>query len=249
MPHKPMIFLVLTLVATNALAAPQTIVGPAARVSVMELYTSEGCDSCPPAEHWLSGFTADKRLWKELVPLAFHVTYWDDLGWKDPFDSRAYTLRQQLLALRAGSGNVYTPEFVLNGAEWQNWFNHWPLQLPDPVKVGSVSLAAEGRRVRVHFAPAAARKDILEAHVVLLAFGVAVHVGAGENAGAVLDHDFLVLSLSDSPMVAKDGGYETELTLPASGVRAGRYGLAAWISSANDPTPIQAAGGWLDSAP
>src|SRR5574337_134224 len=97
------IWLVLGFVAGDVLAAPQTIVSPETRVNLMELYTSEGCDSCPPAEEWLSSFTDDRRLWKQLVPVAFHVDYWDELGWKDPFDNHLYTRRQQQISAKAGT--------------------------------------------------------------------------------------------------------------------------------------------------
>ena len=65
------------------------------KVSLLELYTSEGCSSCPPAETWLSRLTTDGRLWKEIVPVAFHVDYWDDLGWKDRYAKQEYTSRQR----------------------------------------------------------------------------------------------------------------------------------------------------------
>jgi hypothetical protein len=245
MRYSAWIGLVLGLMVADARAAPQTIVSPETRVNLMELYTSEGCDSCPPAEEWLSGFTDDRRLWKQLVPMAFHVDYWDDQGWKDPFDSRAYTLRQQQISAKAGTRTIYTPEFVLNGSEWQNWFNHWPLNLPDPSKPGVLSLSADGHRVRLHFVPSVRMADRLEAHVVLLAFGVEVHVGAGENAGAVLSHDFLVLSYTHGMLAAKEDGYDAVMVLAASAVKAPRYALAGWVSKSGDPEPLQAAGGWI----
>ncbi len=57
------------------------------RVNLLELYTSEGCSSCPPADRWLSGLRQDPRLWRQLVPVAFHVDYWDGIGWPDRFAS------------------------------------------------------------------------------------------------------------------------------------------------------------------
>jgi len=244
MRYKAWIGLVIALMTGDALAAPQTIVSPATRVNLMELYTSEGCDSCPPAEEWLSGFTDDRRLWKQLVPVAFHVDYWDEQGWKDPFDSRLYTQRQQQISAKAGTRTIYTPEFVLNGGEWQNWFNHRPLELPDPTMPGVLSLTADGYSIHVHFA-GGATAERLEAHVVLLAFGVAVHVGAGENAGAVLSHDFLVLSYTHGMLTAKGNGYDSVMVLAPSAVKAPRYALAGWVSKADDPEPLQAAGGWI----
>lgn len=239
----------LMFLAADGLAAPQVITGPVSRVNLMELYTSEGCSDCPPAEAWLSDFTDDRRLWKQLVPVAFHVDYWDELGWKDPFDNHAYTQRQQSISAKAGSRTIYTPEFVLNGAEWQGFFNRRPLDLPDPVAVGSLSLGADGQAVHVHFVPAAAPAGRLEAHVVLLAFGVKVHVGAGENSGATLSHDFLVLTYTHAPMAAKGGGYDADVLLGHSSVKAARYALAGWVSAVGDPAPLQAAGGWLNALP
>jgi hypothetical protein len=237
----------LLLLSTGALAAPQTIVSTAAKVSLLELYTSEGCDSCPPAEAWLSDLQGDDRLWKRVVPVTFHVDYWDYLGWRDPFDSHAYTQRQQAIAAAAGGKTIYTPQFVMDGKDWLNFFDHRPLTLDGGWTVGVLSLAADGRKVTVHFAPQKARDDRLEAHVVLLAFGVDVPVGAGENHGKTLRHDFLVVSDTHGPLAAKDGSYEAVMTLapPLAAAKATHYALAGWVSRQGDPEPIQAAGGML----
>lgn len=238
------------LVMGNAWAAPQTISSPVTRVSLLELYTSEGCSSCPPAEAWLSGLTDDKRLWKQLVPLAFHVDYWDYLGWRDPFDSGVYTRRQQDIDARAGNGVVYTPQFILNGEDWQSWFHLRPLDLGAAPKVGVLSFVSEGRKVTVHFIPSGPIPARLEVHLVLLAFGVDEPVSAGENKGVTLRHDFLVVSHSHSGLALNKDGYDASLNLsPPVAVKASYYALAGWVSAADDPTPIQAAGGRLAAAP
>ena len=241
----------LVLMAADALAAPQLVVSPATRVSLMELYTSEGCDSCPPAEEWLNGLTDDARLWKQLVPVAFHVDYWDELGWKDPFDNHAYTQRQQRISSHAGSRTIYTPEFVLDGAEWRNWFNHRPLDVSGGAKVGTLSLIAEGnRQIHVSFIPAQAVSGNLEVNVVLLAFGVETRPDAGENRGTTLRHDFLVVSSVQGGVRFNKDSYDGSLVLPAPvPVEAARYALAAWVSRPGDPAPLQAAGGWLNAPP
>jgi len=99
----------------NAGATPQIISSGVTRVNLLELYTSEDCSSCPLADAWLSSLAQDPRLWAQLVLVAFHVDYWDDLGWRDPFDSPIYSERQQHIADRAGNGVIYMPEFVLDG--------------------------------------------------------------------------------------------------------------------------------------
>lgn len=89
------------------------------KVQLLELFTSEGCSSCPPAEASLSRLVNDSRLWREFVPVAFHVDYWDRFGWKDPFASVEWTKRQQTYAENWKAETVYTPAFVLNGREWR----------------------------------------------------------------------------------------------------------------------------------
>lgn len=229
-----------------ATAAPQTIVSPPNRVSLLELYTSEGCSSCPPAEAWMSGLKDDPRLWHTLVPVNFHVDYWDNLGWRDPFDSHVYTERQAALAAYRGSGTVYTPGFVLNGDEWSNWFDHRPLLL-EAAPAGRLELLSSGREVQARYMPVVKNPGQLHLHVVLLAFGVESPVGAGENAGHRLRHDFLVVSYAQAPL---DGRYQTRVTLPPPAqVQARAYALAAWVDGENNPTPLQAAGGWLNPGP
>ena len=85
------------------------------RVNVLELYTSEGCSSCPPADRWLSGLKQDDRLWREIIPIAFHVDYWNYIGWQDRFSSPVYSERQRHYARNKGLSTVYTPGFLLNG--------------------------------------------------------------------------------------------------------------------------------------
>jgi hypothetical protein len=252
--HRISMVFGLSLVAGSAWAAPQVIQGPASHVSLFELYTSEGCDSCPPAERWASQLQQDDRLWTQLVPVTFHVDYWDDQGWRDPFDRHAYTQRQQQIAAQSGglAGRViYTPQFVLDGHDWRGWVNDHPLQVDDSAKVGAITLSADGRKVMVRFSPTQARSEALETHVVLLAFGVDVPVGAGENKGVTLRHDFLVVADTRGGLVKnKDGSYQSQVTLPAPvAVKATRYALAAWVSANGSPLPIQAAGGWLKASP
>jgi hypothetical protein len=88
------------------------------QTALLELYTSEGCSGCPPAEAWLSQLKNLPRLWKDFVPVAFHVDYWDYLGWRDPWATKGFSERQRSYAQPWGSDSVYTPGFVLNGKEW-----------------------------------------------------------------------------------------------------------------------------------
>ena len=105
------------LLAPAAPAAGTCSAQAAAAPTVVELYTSEGCSSCPPADRWLS--TLKGR--PDLVALAFHVNYWDKLGWPDRFASAAYTERQRALMRPSGASYVYTPQVIVNGQDWRGW--------------------------------------------------------------------------------------------------------------------------------
>jgi hypothetical protein len=109
----------LALALTAAIAQPLVIQSPEGRVSLLELYTSEGCSSCPPADRWLSTLRDDPRLWRLVVPVAFHVDYWDYLGWRDRFADPAHAERQRTLAGQGLLSTVYTPGLVLDGKEWR----------------------------------------------------------------------------------------------------------------------------------
>ncbi|MGH8372595.1 MAG: DUF1223 domain-containing protein [Gammaproteobacteria bacterium] len=242
------LLLLTTTICMTALqpARAQLIQSPAMRVSLLELYTSEGCSSCPPAESWLSGLTDDPRLWRQVVPVAFHVDYWDELGWHDPFDAHAYTERQRRLVIHDGGSVVYTPEFLLNASEWHNFFDHRPLSLDTGTKVGVLSVETDDGKVEAAFTPTVPTSSTLILHVAVLAFGVVTKVGAGENAGRALEHDFLVIGYNHTTLQPTAAGFTATMHLPQTvSVKAKRYALAAWVSQADDPQPLQAAGGWL----
>ena len=151
----------LTLVSAHAETTLRS--GPE-RVSLLELYTSEGCSSCPPAESWLTGLQKDGRLWKEIVPVAFHVNYWDDLGWKDRFAKQEYTSRQREYSMAWGTSSVYTPGFALDGQEWKGWFNGSPLPEPGDRSAGKLEVKIEGQTATISFSEISGMKE-MEAHL------------------------------------------------------------------------------------
>ncbi len=208
------------------------------RVHLLELYSSEGCSSCPPAESWLGELRDAPGLWREFVPVAFHVDYWDRLGWRDKFASKEYTARQYAYADYWHSENVYTPEFVLDGAEWRARSSS---NLSFPVaKAGSLSVVYASDGVcRVTFA-GAGDNDV---HVAVLGAGITSRVRAGENSGRMLHHDFVALALKTARL--EHGSAELKLPIPAEDGIA-RHALAVWITPKNELSPVQATGGWLD---
>ena len=107
----------LAFPATLSVAAEARFGSGPQQTALIELYTSEGCSSCPPAESWMSRLKDSPGLWKQFVPIAFHVDYWDRLGWRDRFSSTRWTERQRRYASLWESESVYTPAVVVNGRE------------------------------------------------------------------------------------------------------------------------------------
>ncbi len=221
-----------------AQAADTVLESGPSKVHLLELFTSEGCSSCPPAEAWLAKLKENRGLWSEFVPVAFHVDYWDHLGWRDPFASREWTARQQSYAARWHSDDVYTPAFVLDGNEWRNQ------ELPRRAVelIGSLRLDAGPDNVLVTFKSARNDARAYDVYLARLGSGLSSDVNAGENRGRKLRHDFVVLSLQKAAIAAN----ATQVNLSLDKSHPNKNGaLAAWVTYAGDPTPLQAVGGWL----
>lgn len=211
--------------------------------SLVELFTSEGCSSCPPAEKWLSGLKSNQDLWKKIIPLAFHVDYWDRLGWRDRFAKPEFTSRQQDYAAAWGGDSVYTPAFVVNGKEWRGWFGGSAVPTSSTrVGVLRVSLANNGK-LTTTFVPDTAKPRTLAFNVALLGNELESDVKRGENSGRKLRHDFVVLNLIQVDMANESNGWTGSIMLPMQSSNDKPSALAAWITE--DGTPIQATGGWL----
>jgi hypothetical protein len=217
---------------------------------LLELYTSEGCSSCPPAEAWLSRLKGSPRLWKDFVPVAFHVDYWDYLGWKDPFASKAYTQRQRDYAAFWRSRSVYTPGFVLDGKEWRGWFDRDDLPRPASKLVGVLAARSDdGRQWTLRYQPAAGTAfSSFDFHAALLGLDLTSDVKAGENRGRRLEHDFVVLDLAKATSPKDGETFQTMLSVDSKLIpSAKRLAFAAWVKPSRNLQPVQSLGGWLTS--
>lgn len=167
----------------------------AALTPVIELYTSEGCSSCPPADKWLSTLKDPATQGKAVVQ-AFHVAYWDYIGWVDRFASPANTARQKQIASWNKLSSIYTPQLVRNGADWRDYERAIG-------KSDNSSANTEPSRASIHLQRNAA--EAFEATVTpadksgnwsaywsVTEHGHSSKVKAGENAGELLKHDFVV---------------------------------------------------------
>ena len=217
------------------------------RTALLELYTSEGCSGCPPAEAWLSGLQDSPRLWKDFAPVAFHVDYWNYLGWKDAWSDAEFSERQRSYAQLWHSENIYTPELVLNGQEWHNWFTGKNGPKSDGERAGILTITATAmNRWQASFVPEKPADAPYEIHAALLAGGIVSDVKAGENKGRRLNHDFAVVNLLQIGMTTSNGVAKGKFILnPPSDSTGKTQALTVWITRAGQLEPLQATGGWL----
>lgn len=211
---------------------------------MIELFTSEGCSSCPPADRWLSKLKQDRGLWRDFVPIAFHVDYWDYIGWRDAFANVENSDRQRRYAREGGARFVYTPGFFNNGREWLGWRDGKSIQRDKKV-AGRLDLLVDGEMIAVHFDNRATSNDNLTVHVAILGMGVTSKVRAGENKGRLLKHDFVALSVASTPLTQSAGGLKATIRIPPTDQRDADKALVAWVSSEDTQTPLQAVGGML----
>jgi len=214
--------------------------------ALVELYTSEGCDSCPPADAWLRQLPAAGA--GAVVPLAFHVDYWDYIGWKDPFASPAFGARQRELAGITRARVVYTPQVMLAGRDYRSWRSSARFA-PDVHAVNAVPARAElalaltgtvpgGAELRASATvPKAEDRTDAALYVAVYESGLANRVTAGENRGATLRHDFVVREWW-GPVALDRAGAAELVRQPAHPPAAG--GVAAFVQSRRTGEVLQA---------
>ncbi|MEN8133402.1 MAG: DUF1223 domain-containing protein [Pseudomonadota bacterium] len=229
--------LLLPFLLTSAHAAPQVLDSGPRQVTLLELYTSQGCSSCPPAERWLNEYVADEDLWTAIVPLALHVDYWDYIGWKDPYARPEHGRRQRAYERSGLARSVYTPGVFVNGREWRGWTRGLPPGASDALP-GNLRVQIEASLITAAFPSS---DESLELHVVVLGFGIETHVLRGENSNRTLRQEFVVL---DHAVHSTTDGRWT-VPRPALPAEADRYAIVFWVSSAGEPRPLQATGAWL----
>lgn len=196
-------FLCLTILPGLAAAACTEVSGEH-RVPVLELYTSEGCDSCPPADGWVSKLSSRGLGPDRMVVLGFHVDYWDKLGWRDPFAQRVFSDRQRAANARNGARFVYTPQLLLDGKDYRPGFGR------DDIadRIAAMNRHKAGAAITLRLEPSAGGHLTAEgtitvvetsrraqAYLALYEDRLSSQVTAGENRGKRLNHDFVVRAL------------------------------------------------------
>lgn len=180
------------------------------------------------------------------MPVAFHVNYWDELGWPDRFAKNRFGQRQRRYAQEKVVRGVYTPGIVSGGAEWHGWRQGRPI--PKPVSgAGELSAVLHGSELIVNYAVAAKANSnkTYRIHAAWLAMDQLSSVRAGENRGKRLVNDFVVLATHDSRAAVSNGLANTRFstdTLPTTDAKA----VAIWVTEDGLQSPIQATGGWIE---
>jgi len=236
--------LAVWLFMTQAQAACVARSGPNT-VALVELYTSEGCSSCPPADRWLAAI-GERYSSRQVVPLALHVDYWDYIGWKDPYARREFSQRQRRLSQLQRLALVYTPQVLLQGADFRQW--------------GGVEFDRRVARVNAQPARASLELEILEVRADALALRVSAavpgpvdradaalyiaayenrlesRITAGENRGRVLNHDYVVLEWRGPYAL---GALELELALLPK-AKSTDSGVVAFVQNRRTGEVLQA---------
>lgn len=218
--------------------------------AVVELFTSEGCSSCPPAERWLNRFTQHPGLWDQVFPIAWHVDYWDSIGWPDRFAKSRHSARQWRYKKQTPLRSVYTPGVLVNGEAWRGWRIDQTPGKPGGSVPGILHIELDRQSVRGELSITTnsetkihKSQDLL-LHAAILGTGLSTEVRRGENAGKQLQHDFVVLA--DVLIGNQDGAWVGSLPdLPQLAGESQRLAAVFWLERANSPVPVVITGGWL----
>lgn len=195
-------------------------------VPLLELYTSEGCSSCTPADKWMSGIKTDK-----VTPLAFHVDYWDYIGWKDKFSKTKYSDRQRKTAAFGNADFVYTPQFVMNGRDFKGWDNsRLKAQIESSQNTTSranISISAvteaNGDITLKTSVQAVKLSDAKTSDVFVAIYETKLdsQVKAGENSGSTLRHDYVVREFFGAYQLSNLNEFSKSFTLKLDWKRRG----------------------------
>ncbi len=208
------------------------------RPVLVELFTSEGCSSCPPADRYLAGLRKSNR---NIILIGEHVDYWNGLGWADQFSSATWTERQQNYCRKLGARSCYTPQAVINGqrecvasdqSAVQKAMSETADALTVPVDIKILKQEPNSVDVSVSVGDSSGSKDIA---LLLVEDGVVVQVQRGENGGRLLRHDGVVRAQTKIKNVK--GGTKVSATLPLNSTdHPESFRIVALLEDANGPS-------------
>lgn len=236
-------------VSMTSVAAPGcTVTSGEKTTALVELYTSEGCSSCPPADGWLHDAPGTRYRPDQLVPLALHVPYWNDLGWKDGFAQASFAQRHSWLVGVNGHRTVFTPHFFVSGVEARAWARGLDAeirrvnQMPAAAHVAvSASMPRPGVLTISSEAKTAGTSEGASLFLAVTESKLASAVRAGENRGSVLRHDHVVRALI-GPLAMSGGKLaERREVILEPGWQTARLGVVAFVQDGRNGRVLQAA--------
>jgi hypothetical protein len=236
---------VATLIGGVSQAAESKLIAASggSRVPLVELYSSESCSSCPPADDWVSTLQNNAGLWKSFVPVVFHVDYWNQLGWKDALSSQLMTKRQESLSKLWAESSVYTPAFIVDGKEWRDWRNQGSsFHRSDTTGISLSVFKDVGGSYRVRVTGLDSNKNYT-VRAAELGMGITRDIKGGENSGRLLTHNFVVLDWSGKPITSRKSEESFSFKSPLQ--KVSNLAIAVWIEEDGNPTPLQSTGGYL----
>jgi hypothetical protein len=238
------LLLAASLLASAAHAAEPIVVDSGAyQTAVVELYTSEGCSSCPPADRWLSSLVASPQQDLNVLALSFHVDYWNYLGWKDRFSSADYTSRQRMLGANNRQRTIYTPEFFVNGMEARGTGNI--LQKIEQVNRQAAPLelqlvvSRDGDELVLSLRSPTRQDSLGRVHHRYLVYenDLSTQVERGENRGKLLQHQRVVRYMSAAEGLREENRHRIRID---PGWQARNLGVAVLVTSPGDRSYLQA---------
>lgn len=245
----PIIMLLLTISSISYNINAQTLISEKERPLLLEVYTSQGCSSCPPAEKWLNNFKSNEYeqvLWKKVIPINFHVDYWDYLGWSDPFADSRFTDRQWQYVQKKRAKQIATPGFIVDGKSWHGWFRGRDLPLDSVETTSKLMAIIANDNVEIKYQQASESQPKLEANIVVLGFDQQTKVKKGENKGVLLEHDFVAIAYDKKRLKNKNNTYTNTMEIPkAKNIYSKQQAIVVWVSEVGDPSPIQVVADWL----
>jgi hypothetical protein len=238
---KPLIIILsLFSMSTFATCDLQEYKSGSNKVHLVELYTSEGCSSCPPADKWMNSLLNHNRLYKSFIPIKLHVDYWNYLGWKDRFSQPKFTQRQRDYAAEWGNSNIYTPGFAINGDEWRFKFMN---KLTKKIKAkGELNIKKKSKNTfNAEFLSKKIDKNKYFIYTAILGHNLKNKITRGENKGKSLSHNFVVLSLNNQQL--QNG--KTTIRLPSIDNEVSEKSIVFWVTKRGSLKAIQSTGGCL----
>ena len=229
-------------------AAPTCAVQSGAmRLPLVELYTAEGCNQCPPADRWLGTLAAGS---KDVAALAFHVDYWNDDGWVDPFSDAAYTQRQSYRVRLAHKKALVTPQVMVSANSTVDWRVPSTMNrvltaarqgAPEVALSLSGTVTGDHAELQLSARPSTQAKLGDEAPMLWLALyqeGADSRITAGENRGVSLHHTNVVRKLA-GPWKLEETGTHGSVSIPLRDLDPAGLGIVLFAESATDARTLQ----------